>query len=158
MLASVSSPDGLGTIPAALAPPYWSVEPSYTQKSFGIHAVPMAAPDVTAEHNCLHTNHRGVVYGTWHSCSHYDDYMVCIQVQSSMSSHKAPQHYTPKQDTYSRPVLIGLIYSRPPLIEIMSAYNIETGSCADLSSKPRAHMLTARAAASYDKTPSLIKP
>ena len=38
MLASVSSPDGLGTIPAALAPPYWSVEPSYTQKSFGIHA------------------------------------------------------------------------------------------------------------------------
>ena len=60
--------------------------------------------------------------------------------------------FHPKQDTYSRTVLIGLIYSRPLLIEIMSAYDIETGSCADLSSKPRAHMLTARAATSYDKT------
>ena len=39
MLASGSPPDGLGTDPAALAPPHWSVEPPSAQKSFGINAV-----------------------------------------------------------------------------------------------------------------------
>ena len=38
MLASTSPPNWLGTVPVALAPPHWSVEPPSSHKSFGIHA------------------------------------------------------------------------------------------------------------------------